>query len=313
VFRGRTIGSGVPSYRYGIWRATDDGLELLALQGDQAPGLPGGATFVDFDTVLPSIDPIGLNNAGQIAFSTTIAGPGVDSTNDIGVWAGEAGNLRLVAREGNVAPGAGGAVFNYDLHDVVLNFKGQTAFQAFLAGSGVDPTNNGIWSEGTGNLELVARVGSHAPGTAAGVVFRNFGNPGVNETLVLNAQGQVAFAATLTGDGVDISNDRGIWATDPDGQLQLIARTGDALQIAPGDSRTIDYLAFVGGSGNEDGRPSGFNDFGQLAFVAQFTDGSSGIFVSNLVAVPEPATPLLACFAWLGATRVFWRSSQLRL
>jgi hypothetical protein len=28
---------------------------------------------------------------------------------------------------------------------------------------------------------------------------------------------------------------------------------------------------------------------GQVSFEARFTDGSSGVFVSNLVAVPEPA------------------------
>ena len=40
---------------------------------------------------------------------------------------------------------------------------------------------------------------------------------------------------------------------------------------------------------------SGFNDRGQVAFLATFTDGSSGLFVSNLVAVPEPDTGLLCC------------------
>ncbi len=37
---------------------------------------------------------------------------------------------------------------------------------------------------------------------------------------------------------------------------------------------------------------TGLNDNGQLAFRAQFTDGSSGIFIANLgtpAAIPEPA------------------------
>ncbi len=71
--------------------------------------------------------------------------------------------------------------------------------------------------------------------------------------------------------------------------MQLIARTSDLLELAPGDFRTISFLGFVSGTGNSDGRPSGFNNLGQLAFLASFTDGSSGIFVSNLVAVPEPS------------------------
>jgi len=92
---------------------------------------------------------------------------------------------------------------------------------------------------------------------------------------------------------VDLSNAVGIWATDRTGALQLIARTGDLLEVAPGDFRTIidfaDFLDNYAGSGNSDGRPSGLNNLGQVAFGASFTDGASGIFVSNRVAVPEPS------------------------
>jgi hypothetical protein len=37
-----------------------------------------------------------------------------------------------------------------------------------------------------------------------------------------------------------------------------------------------------------------FNDLGQFAFLATFTDGSSGIFVSNVAAIPEPNGLILA-------------------
>ena len=47
----------------------------------------------------------------------------------------------------------------------MLNDAGQTAFRADLTGSGVGSTNNqGVWSEGSGSLALVARTGSQAPG-----------------------------------------------------------------------------------------------------------------------------------------------------
>jgi hypothetical protein len=101
----------------------------------------------------------------------------------------------------------------------------------------------------------------------------------------LNSAGQIAFRAELIGDGVDSSNDRGIWATDANGDLQLIARTGDQLEVAPGDSRTLAELDFVSVSNNSDGRRSAFNNVGQLAFWASFTDGSQGVFVSNKVAI----------------------------
>jgi hypothetical protein len=50
----------------------------------------------------------------------------------------------------------------------------------------------------------------------------------------------------------------------------------------------VSNLAFRADSGNEDGRGSGLNDLGQIAFVAAFTDGTQGVFVSNRATVPEP-------------------------
>ena len=51
---------------------------------------------------------------------------------------------------------------------------------------------------------------------------------------------------------------------------------------------------------NSGDRSSGFNNLGQLAFRAYFTDGTGGIFVSNRVAIPEPSTLALAALGVLG-------------
>jgi hypothetical protein len=58
------------------------------------------------------------------------------------------------------------------------------------------------------------------------------------------------------------------------------------LEVARGDVRTIEGLGLVG-----------FNNVGQIEFHAQFTDGSEGIFISNLIAIPEPSSMLLLAFA----------------
>jgi hypothetical protein len=58
------------------------------------------------------------------------------------------------------------------------------------------------------------------------------------------------------------------------------------------DFRTVSAIGSLKDTGNEDGRPSSFNDLGQLVFQASFTDGSEGIFVANAVAVPEPSSVL---------------------
>jgi hypothetical protein len=156
----------------------------------------------------------------------------------------------------------------------------------------VDNTNNqGIWRETSGNLALVARNGSQAPGAALGVNLNEFFAP------ILNDAGQIAFLASLVGAGVTSANDKGIFATDSSGNLQLIARTGTPIEVASGDSRIISSLSFFTSSevlidepdiaGNGDPLRSGlsrFNKYGQLVFRASFSDGSQGIFVSDQVA-----------------------------
>jgi hypothetical protein len=243
-----------------------------------------------------------LNAAGQTAFVASLAGTGVTPANNTGIWsegAGSIGSPGLVAREGDAAPGAGTGVNYNSFFDPVLNGAGQTAFVATLTGMGVTASNDrGIWSEGAGSIGspgLVAREGDAAPGTGQGVNYST-----LSTSFVLNGAGQIAFSATLTGPGVTGANDTGIWASDPDGLLTLIARTGDLFDIddepLTQDFRTITDLSLHGFSvsGGEDGRPTFFNDAGQLAFLASFSDGSSGIFVTTITQpIPEPATAAL--------------------
>jgi hypothetical protein len=273
----------------------------VAREGDHAPGTPSGIYYSTFHFFSDS--PV-LNNAGETAFRAALIGSGVDATNDEGIWSEGSGTLALVAREGDHAPGTPIGVLYGTPSGQVLNNAGHTAFRASLTGSGVDISSDaGIWLDDSGSQMLVAREGDHAPGSPDGVTFTGF------SSHVLNDAGQIAFMARTIPGGLFFD---GIWATDRTGALQLIARTGDSLEVAPGDFRTI--LGFTrpfqndptlnSTTGNSDGRRSGFNNVGQLAFLATFTDGSSGIFVSNRVAVPEPSTLLLLCF---GSLAVLWR------
>jgi hypothetical protein len=121
-------------------------------------------------------------------------------------------------------------------------------------------------------LALVAREGNSAPGTSDHFDF--IADP------ILNDAGQTAVFGYLDSSE---TTDRGIWAEDGAGVLTLIARAGDLFDVDDGpgtDFRTIDDLRFTESSGQS----SGFNNSGQLAFQATFTDGSSGVFVSNRVA-----------------------------
>ena len=111
---------------------------------------------------------------------------------------------------------------------------------------------------------------------------------------VMNGIGQVAFTATLVGTG-STANDSGIWFTDAVGNLTLLVREGDLFDVDDGPGQDLRTVAHISRSNfqasrrgdGEDGTSSGFNDRGELAFLLNFTDISSGIFMLN---VPEPAS-----------------------
>jgi hypothetical protein len=165
----------------------------------------------------------------------------------------------------------------------VLNNAGNTAFLAFTNDEPIG-SRSGIWWETPQGLMLVARSGDHAPGAPDGAVF-GFGVGSFHQPL-LNNSGQIAFIARY-------GSSRGIWATHPSGELQLIVSVGDQLEVAPGDVRRILELGFASSTPVYPGDRS-FNDRGQIVFRASFAGGTSGIFVSNAVAVPEPTMVLFA-------------------
>lgn len=290
----------------GIWTDGSGPLALLAREGSQAPGTPPGVNFGGNGFGAPSI-----NAVGQAAFHANLQiGGSVTGDNDSGIWAQNGNSLDLVAREGDQAPGTpAGATFWTLLNPPAINIEGETVFVGSLrsgVGGVTSDNDTGIWVNRNGALELVAREGSPAPGTSPSSNFSSFSTRG-SDLPVINAFGRVAFSAIMQGPNFG----RGIWAEDLAGMLRLIVRQGDMLEVAPGDFRTVSSLSFRGEAVFEDSRRgSGFNDLGQVAFHATFTDGSSGVFVSDVATIPEPATLLLAALCALMGAAVMRQSSR---
>ena len=214
-----------------------------------------------------------LNNDNRLAFVANLKQGigGVNSFNSQGIWVETGTGLRQVVRTDDIMPGIGGSKFRGLLH-LAVNDIGRVAF----AGSSTSTiTFNTIYSEGIdGQLALVARAFTAAPDTGPGVNF-DFDQTDFTgiPKLMINNRGQVAFFAGLTGTGVTTANDMGLWAQDTSGLLKLIVRKGNQIEVAPSDLRTVQTFRF----GN-------MSQQGQIVFDAMFTDGTSGVFVSNLVA-----------------------------
>ena len=73
-------------------------VEVIVLSGAAAPGTPEGVVFEGFDSPV-------INGPGQVAFSASLAGPGVTGRNATGLWGpGADGVPQLIARRDDPAP-----------------------------------------------------------------------------------------------------------------------------------------------------------------------------------------------------------------
>jgi len=269
----------------GVWVVPTTQPELRATSFQSAPGTNG--SFFNFG-------PPVTNDSGAVAFWATLS----SGTEDNGIWSDASGDLSLVARTGQQAAGTGFGVQFKDFsfgERMMIDGMGQTYFEATLQGAGVSTANDrGFWQESHGSLSLLAREGDLAPDLDSTANFSTL------SSLVVNSSGQIAFIGGLTGSGIDTTNNRGLWASDLEGDLHLLVRRGEQFNISgdlnDADWRTISNVSIYPPlySGGEDGIRNHFNNQGQLAFRLSFTDGTSGIFVANTwAAVPEPASCLV--------------------
>lgn len=271
VFRAFLQGSGVDnSNDTGLWAGADGNLNLVARSGEHAPG-------TDMDVRFAKVTYWGnVNNTGHVTLQGDLTGPGVDTSNDTGIWQNYDNTLSLVVREGDTTPDLGTDIrIGEFTTGSSLNSAGAIGFRSLITGPGVDANNDSaIWLAESGEVSLLARTGNPAPGTDPNTLFASVEFPNINDA------GQLVFSGTLMGLGVDDTNNRGLWANFG-GNQELIIRAGDQLEVASGDLRTIDTFNSTGDM---------FNEAGQILFHASFTDGSEGLFVAS---VPEPATLLI--------------------
>jgi hypothetical protein len=153
-------------------------------------------------------------------------------------------------------------VVNGDGDIAVLATEFEGSLQTILHRS-----SNGDWS-------IIAQSEMQSPGADHGVSFQTFSMPRIN------GAGQIAFQATLSGEGDAISDttDSGIWATDSNGALSLVAREGDTFEVKEGFPATVESTSI-----------GGFNATGQLALNYSFTNGAEAIGIVQVEDVPPPA------------------------
>lgn len=191
AFVGWLQGTGVTSANNAVAIVnTPNGTYLVARGGDEAPGT-AGATFVN--SSMP--ESISLDAYAGVLIRARVQGPGVSSNNDLGYWVDLAGTLELVAREGDVVPGLGGATI-LSLEDPIAQFKGDgyVVLECVLATDTGQADALLAWDPVNGLHAIAAQGWSIAlDDGSAPTVTTLF----VDESRSLNKWGEVAFAAGL--------------------------------------------------------------------------------------------------------------------
>jgi hypothetical protein len=161
----------------GIFVARGDGLQAIALAGDDAPGMPGG--------VLIGFDAPSLNDNDELAFVANVR-RGRDTIDVLYFWNGR--RLQRVIAEGDRLIRIGGAMDK--IGGPALNNAGVIAFPATLFKG---PTLGGIFVAGARELRLLVGAGDRAPSGATVLRF--------SERVAVDDEGAVTFGAYVGESG----------------------------------------------------------------------------------------------------------------
>ncbi len=270
-----------PGFQFGndavLLRTSFDGtLDVVSRSGAQAPGFPEGATPIVYSNAV-------INDAGTIATVAILAGPGTDPdffSAQLYTYDAQ-NNLTVHATSGEQAPGLAPGVEVFGVRGSALNGSGDLAYIVQTLPDGGDPFSDAgvaLYTEINGETRLITSNG--APDPAGGGIFLDIGG----EVPLFNARGQVAFIGLL----LDLQTRQqynGLYATQPDGTLVRIARTGDTVEVAPGDVRVITLLdlSSLGGSlGGENGTGRSFNDAGDLGFSVGLDELTGAVLLARV-------------------------------
>jgi len=192
-----------------------------------------------------------INDAGQVAFHSRLAGTVNPGQDDEGLYRATGGTLTMMARKANVSPDGNGKFSN--LGSPVLASTGQIAFEADLtmtAGGGTD--DHGIFISDGIDIVKVARKGDILPGTtSAASEVRLSSNMFTDvQSDTINAYGQVVFQASWSGAmgaGVYLftpelswrSASSGSWDTNANWTLGLTPAYVHPVTIDPATSLTV--------------------------------------------------------------------------
>jgi len=262
----------------GVFLAGAEGLQAIALAGDDAPGVPAG--------VLVGFDAPALNDNDELAFVASVRRER-ELLDVLYYWNGR--RLQRLVAERDLLLRIGGRMDQ--IGDPALNNSGVVAFPAAIFKG---PALGGIFVAGARPLHLLVRAGDQLPDGAMILRF--------SERVAIDEAGGIAFGAHLGKDG---GTREAVLRTGADG-LAEIAVAGER---APGGGRYAGFgpwpttgpsgfTAFIAAVDGEPGPLAAFaGEAGRVSRVATMGEtlpqgGTIGRFALNAVAAAGPGGAL---------------------
>jgi hypothetical protein len=262
----------------GVFLVDDNGLQVIALAGDDAPGVPNG--------VLLGFNAPALNDNDELAFVANVR-RGRGMLDVLYFWNGR--RLQRLVAEGELLLRIGGTMDK--IGEPALSNAGVVAFPAAILKG---PVLGGIFVAGARNLHLLVGAGDRTP--SGSMVLR------FSERVAIDDEDSIAFGAYLGGDG---GAREAVLRSGPEG-LTEIAVEGAA---APGGGRYAGFgpwptvgpggvTAFIAALDGGDGPLAAFAGWGHdVSRVATMGEtlpegGRLGRFALNTVAAAGPGGAL---------------------
>ena len=215
--------------------------------------------------------------------------PDVTPRTDLGIFLGDENGFGIVGREGSSAPDTGDALFTFLSDPILSGPDGVTFVGRVRPGTGDPRTRSnsdfGIWtSANDGTLKLLAREGDPAPGvnngSSDGVFARFIAHQAAPLGDSLRANVFLAALRPRAG-GVNRLNRIGLWAADQDGNVELLVRTGDLIQVGEAEEpiRLISVMRVTPGTRGS-GRAT--SETGKVVCLAGLPRGKQAVIVIQM-------------------------------
>ena len=224
-----------------IWYQVGGTTSAVATTGQQAPGTAAGVVFGDGSGSAFPYRPLfdGSQNPAA-AFLAKLSGPGVDASNNVGIWSGNPTGVALSLRTGQqVTNNSGGippAGLLYSGFSAPVGSPYSFGFKATVTGAGTTAASDTmVVSSATVGQTILGREGDYP--FNSGLPFGGLVHADLSNAVVTSGGfGGVVWIGNLAGSAVNSSNDSVLW------QFRTpIAREGSQ---APGLPAGVVYNSF---------------------------------------------------------------------